>query len=192
MKKLLTIISLSLGLISGASAATYSDLNPADVRLDSYAGGYLGKYWIANPLYNPSYTGVFTLAGYDPLAEEIISASVSFKLWDGDRLNESYSLTLSDMAFTGSNFFGSISFGGSVIGNALVDLSETGALSYTITANTGSFWLTEASLTAESQALPPIFAKDAAPERVPESGATVMLTGAALLGLVAFKRKQRA
>ena len=190
MKKLLALASLSLALLGGASAASYADVNPADVRLDSYAGGYLGKYWIANPLYNPSYTGAFTLAGYDPLAEEIISASVSFKLWDGDLLNESYSLALSDMAFGGSNFFGSITFGGSVIGTALLDLSANGALSYTITANTGSFWLKEASLTAESA--PIAVLPGNAPQSVPETSATIVLTAATLLGLLAIKRKIRA
>jgi hypothetical protein len=189
MKKLLALISVSLALVSGASAASYTDVNPANVRLDSNAGGYFGPYWISNPLYNPSYTGTFTLASYDPLAEEIVSASVSFKLWDGDLFKETYSLSLSDMAFSGSNFFGFVTFGGAVVGNALFDLSSTGALSYTITANSGTFWLKEATLHAESAA---IVVPENIPASVPETGATAVLTSAALLGLAAFKRKQRA
>lgn len=182
MKKLFILLSLTLALAGSASAATYTDTNPADVRLDAN--------WLLNPLYNPSYTGVFTLADYDSSLEEIISAQITFLLFDSPILGfgESYlvKLAVGDIVQTGGNFAGFVDFDYELPwgGTALLNLSDTGTLAYTVTATSGSFWLKEASITAES-----------APrvgQSVPENGTTFALMGAALLGLGAVRRKVRA
>jgi hypothetical protein len=190
MKKLLPLACLAIALTSRLFAVPYSDVNPANVRLDASPGSYvwlpfIGTTWVDNELYNPSYTGEWTLAGYNPAAETIVSASASFLLWDLAG-SEQYSITFADIAIGGGSFAWFLDTGDiNLSGNALVDLSADGSLYYTVTANSGSFWLKEASLYAESAPLPPT-------QSVPDSGTTVALMGSALVGLVAFRRKLRA
>lgn len=187
MKKLFALLSLTVALAGTASAApyaTYTDVNPADVRLD--ANSFL------NPFYNPSYTGNFTLAGYNAALEEIVSANISFLLWDSILLggSEAYAITLSidNLAFqSGGSFTGFLSFNENIYGAALLNLSDTGALSYTVTATSGSFWLKEATIIAESA-----LRVTGQPHSVPETSTTFALMGAALLGLAAVRRKVRA
>lgn len=190
MKKILPLVCLALALTSRLSAVQYTDVNPADVRLDAYAGGYVwlpfvGTTWVANGLYNPSYTGEWTLAGYNPAAETIVSASASFLLWDLAG-SEQYSINFADIAIGGGSFTWFLDTGDiNLSGNALVDLSADGSLFYTVTANSGQFWLKEASLVAQSAPLPPS-------QPVPDAGTTVSLLGASLVGLAGLRRKLRA
>ena len=163
MKKLL---SLAAGLLVAASAHAnfYSDNNPADV-------------WI-NAL-NPSYTGEFTLAGYNPAVESISWANVEFTLWDlvGQ---ESVTINMSGEVFTHSSFSGDLYLGGGVVGSALVTLSDTGALSYTVSRTSGGlseFWLKNAYLGAETSS-----------RRVPDAGATSVLLGLGLMLIIGAKR----
>jgi hypothetical protein len=167
------IIALAACLISAhsASAITLSDNNPADT-------------WIN--ILNPSYTGNFTLSPYNPLTQQVNSAFVEFTLWDGIVLGgaETWTLTLDGGAFSsGGSFSGFFNFGGAVTGSALVTLSDTGALSYTISRNSGEFWITNAYLEAEVGARGPGGANG-----VPDGGSTVLLLGAGLMGLAAVRR----
>ena len=194
MKKLIALISIALAIAGSASANTYSDTNSADVRLDANANVFCAcsKVGSANPLYNPSYTGNFTLGGYDSSLEEIISAQISFRLWDAAFIGggESYLVTLvvGDLVKSGNSFSGPLDFDYNLPfgGTALMSLSDTGALAYTVTATTGSFWLDEASITAESAL------RTVTPPSVPETSTTFVLLGATLLGLAAVRRKIRA
>jgi hypothetical protein len=166
------IIALAACLIGAhtASAITLTDNNPADTLL--IAG------------ISPSYTGTFTLSPYNPLTQQVNSAFTTFTLFDVI-LNESYTITLGgSTVHTGNSFIGTINLGPSgVAGSALLTLSDTGALSYTVTANTGSFWLTNAYLEAEVGARSPGGANG-----VPDGGSTVLLLGAGLMGLAAVRR----
>ena len=187
MKKAILSMVTGVTLLAGGSALAiqYIDTNPADTRLDA------NYFYGLNPLYNPSYTGGWDLLneGYDPLTEQINSAVATFKLNDANGFSESYTITIDGNAFlTGGSFsttlLGTISVGDSVGGTALVTLDATGLLSYTVTANSGVFWLKEATLTAEASGRP-----QTDPTTVPDGGASLALLGMGLIGLGALKRK---
>jgi hypothetical protein len=161
MKKtfLATFLTFALGI--SAHAVTYTDNNPADVWLNAL---------------NPSYTGQFTLAGYNPAAETITSASAVFTF--ADLLgSESFAVNLSGDFFSQGSFFGVLVLPTNVV-NALFTLDSTGALSYTVTRTSGEFWLTNASLTAQ-----------AAARNVPDAGTTAVLLGLGMVGIFAAKRR---
>jgi hypothetical protein len=182
MKKLLALTCIALSLAGLASATPYTDVNNANVRLDSISG----PWWAPNPLYNPSYTGTFTLAGYNPAVEQIASASVTFDLWDAGYFDhESYKVTIDDLTLSGGSFFWNLSFGSGLFGTALADLNADGILSYTVSATSGSFWLNTATINAESVAI------EVPTHNVPDQGLTVAFLGLGLLGLATLKRKLR-
>ena len=167
---------LSLGT---AMAVQYTDSNPADVRLDANVN-VLG---FSNPLYNKSYTGNWDLLneGYNPANETITSATATFKLNDFNGGSESYTITIDADTFkTGGSFsaplLSTINVGGLIGADALVTLDETGKLSYTITANSGVFWLKNATLVADSQS-------------VPDGGMTLAMLGMAFGGLGLMRRR---
>jgi len=186
MKKYLLLASLALAVVGRVSATTYTDVNPADVRLDASTGSWVFGHFVPNALYNPSYTGEFTLAGYNPALEQIVSGSVSFLLWDAALIGgpEAYTISLADMTFSGGSFAWTLSLSSGLSGSALIDLSADGALSYTVTANSGSFWLYEASISADSAPIqqPPT-------NSVPEASTSLILLGAGLLSVAAIRRK---
>ena len=167
---------LSLGT---TMAVQYTDSNPADVRLDANVN-VLG---FSNPLYNKSYTGNWDLLneGYNPANETITSATATFKLNDANGFSESYTITIDGDTFkTGGSFsttlLSTINVGGLIGADALVTLDETGKLSYTITANSGVFWLKNATLVADSQS-------------VPDGGMTLAMLGMAFGGLGLMRRR---
>jgi hypothetical protein len=190
MKKLFFITCLALAATGRLSAVMYTDVNPADVRLDAVTGSYVyvpfrGYTWVSNPLYNPSYTGEWTLGGYNPAEETIVSASASFVLWDLIG-SEQYSITFADIAIGGGSFSWFLSTGDIALsGNALLDLAADGSLHYTVTAQAGQFWLKEASLTAYSAPILP----ERDPQRVPDTGATLALLGASVAAIIGLRRK---
>ena len=166
MKKITTLL-LAVFLVTGVAQANfYSDNNPADV-------------WI-NAL-NPSYTGMFTLAGYNPAAETITYAHAEFTLWDLVG-NESVKIDMGGDILTHGSFFGTLSLGTDVI-NAWLVLDSTGALSYTVSRSSGGlseFWLKNAYLGAETVS-----------RNVPDGGATSALLGLGMLLMVGVKRRFR-
>jgi hypothetical protein len=185
IRKMLALVAAGV-LLSGSSvlAIQYSDNNPADTRLDAdYLFGL-------NPLYNPSYTGQWDLlsAGYNPITQRIDSAVATFLLNDANGGQESYSITIGGSAFlTGGSFtttlLGTIGVGDPVTGSALITLDSTGLLNYTVTANSGVFWLANANLTAQASDRKPLN-----PANVPDGGATAGLLGLGLLVLAGAKR----
>ncbi|HEX2862234.1 MAG TPA: hypothetical protein VHN79_11365, partial [Lacunisphaera sp.] len=128
MNKITALLTALLLTVSAARADFYSDNNPADV-------------WI-NAL-NPSYTGEFTLAGYDPVAQTITSAYAEFTFWDLVA-GESIKIDLSGDLLTHGSFSGWLPLSVGIV-NAWVTLDTTGALSYTVSRNDNSvlseFWL---------------------------------------------------
>ena len=182
MKNQLKAAILGLFVASSMQAITISDTNTADVRLDANAT-ILG---LPNALYNPSYTGNFTPAPYNPGTEQITSAFVRFTIWDGvGPLTgaENWTMTLDGGSFdSGGSFTGFFNFGNSVTGGALLTLSDTGVLSYTITADRGSFWLTNAYLEAEKSDR-----VQGAPG-VPDHGSSVLMLVGGLLAVGALRR----
>lgn len=167
MKSPILVAILSLCFTAVAQATTYIDNNPANVWLNAL---------------NPSYTGEFTLAGYNPATETITSAVADFTFQDPFGGNESLHVDLSGDILTNGSFSGKLVLSTGVI-NSLFSLDQTGALSYTVSLESGyltEFWLDNAKLTAQ-----------ASPRNVPDSGATVVLLGLGLVGLVATKRHFR-
>lgn len=168
MKKILLTAIASIAIAAVAHANTYTDNNPADVLL--YAG-------------NSSYTGQFTLAGYNPAAETITSAVATFS-FAGIAL-DSFTITMgSDMLSHGS-FFGSLVVGTSNALNAWGILDSTGVLSYTVSLTANSPWasllLTNANLTAQSDSR--------SVPSVPDAGATSLLLGLGVIGILGAKRR---
>ena len=171
MKKTLLSTIFSLALVAVARANTYSDNNPADVWLN---------------VFNPSYTGQFTLAGYNPAAETITSASATFTFWDNSLWldqGESLTVNMGGDLFSSGSFSKTLYLGGtdSVI-NAWGILDSTGVLSYTVSLTSGiltEFWLKNASLTVEATSR----------NSVPDAGATSILLGLGVIGILGAKRR---
>lgn len=168
--KYFAIVTLACASLLGtARANTYIDNNPADVWLNAL---------------NPSYSGEFTLAGYNPASEYITSATVEFSFFDLPLLGggESFKVSMDDFSASHASFSGSLMIDG-VLNQfsydlALQDLSTDGALSYTVTRTSGELWLTNARIEAQSSA-----------KSVPEHGTTVALLGASMVLLVAARRR---
>jgi hypothetical protein len=164
MKKILVIIA-SLLLTASVQANTYTDNNPADVLLTAL---------------DPSYTGQFTLAGYNPAAETITSANAEFSF--GGIGLDSFTITMGADSLSHGSFFGILNVGTSTALNAWGILDSTGVLSYTVSLTANSPWesllLTNANLTAET-----------ASRSVPDSGATAILLGLGVIGILGAKRR---
>lgn len=164
-KNFLTAIAC-VAIAAVAHANTYTDNNPANVVL--FAG-------------NPSYTGQFTLDGYNPAAETITSATATFSFW-GDGFADSFNITMGGDSLSHGTFFGSLVVGTSNALNAWGILDSTGVLSYTVALTANSPWefltLTNANLTAES-----------ASRSVPDAGATSLLLGLGVIGILGAKRR---
>jgi VPDSG-CTERM motif len=176
-KLILSTLAAGALLASGgaASAIQYVDDNQANV-------------WIN--ILNPSYTGSWDIAGegYNPLSQQITSATATFALNDAFGGRESYTITIDgDTFLTGGSFstplFGSITLGDSISGTAFITLDTTGHLSYTVYRGSGEFWLVDATLTA-----------DTAPRNndpsgsVPDGGMTLVMLGCGLLGLAGIRK----
>lgn len=182
-------LALGAALWAGsAQAISFTDSNPADVRLDANSALNVFGVWVPNPLYNPSYTGNWDLLneGYDPATQQINSAVATFSLNDANGRSESYTITIDgDTFLSGGSFstttFGTIDFAGGVVGDALITLDSTGLLSYTVTATSGVFWLANAALTAD------VSARESN-GHVPDGGLTVAMLGIGLAGLGRIRR----
>jgi hypothetical protein len=165
-------------LVSGsvASAIQYVDDNGADTWINAF---------------NPSYTGSWDIAsqGYNPLTEQVNSATATFALNDALGRDESYTITIDGNAFLSggsfsTSFLGSISFGDPISGTAFVTLDSTGHLSYTIYRDSGEFWLVDATLVAEVG--PRTIGSNGSD--VPDGGMTVLMLGCGMLGLVGVRK----
>ena len=134
---------------------------------------------------NPVRTGSFNIAdqGYNPSAETIISADAEFVLWDSDSNADGVSVSVGGLQIQpGSTVTQGFSIlGGSLTGQALLNLEADGRIGYRIEWLSGdSFKVSAASLIAQT-----------APNSVvgvPDGGMTLALLG---LGLVALEWGRR-
>ena len=163
MKKLLLSAIVSLLLAGSARANSYSD--------ETSPYGLLSQD-------NPTYTGQFTLAGYNPAAETITSAAVEFTFL-GLR-PDSFKIVMGGDIFTHQSFFGALVVDSGLGVNAWGILDSTGVLSYTVSLTGHSKWLAliEADLTAETTS-----------RSVPDAGATSILLGLGVVGILGVKRR---
>ncbi len=167
---LIGLVSLSAGV---AQAVTYSDLDDfsPDIKFAPGSGGV------------DSFTSTFNILddGYNPLSEQVLSATASFRVYDDfDMSGETVSVSLEGVAFGSSSSFnfGSITLNGSVLGSVLAELSDTGVISYTVSRDSGDFSLDWARLDAQ-----------AGPRAVPDGGLPLALLGVSVAGLSIFRRK---
>ncbi|MDB6167894.1 MAG: hypothetical protein JWM88_758 [Verrucomicrobia bacterium] len=163
MKKLFAAVLTGLTLALCAHADTFTDNNPADVYLNAF---------------NKSYTGTWDLTGYGyvPGSMQVDSAVATFQFFDllG---SESFTVTWNGNSFSNGSFFGIITLGTGLSATAIGDLSVDGILSYTVTRNSGEFWLTNARLTAQTST-------------VPDGSSTAMLIGVALIAMMIVSRRE--
>lgn len=176
MKKLLFSTIVSVLVAVSAHATTYTDNNSADVWLN---------------VFNPSYTGQFTLSGYNPAAETITSASATFTFWDNSLKidqGESFTVNMGGDIFSHGSFSNSLVIGTNVV-NAWGILDSTGVLSYTVSLTSGpltEFFLTNASITANTTSR---FVGNTATRSVPDSAATSLLLALGAIGIIGAKRR---
>jgi hypothetical protein len=165
---------IATALASSAGAASYDLTHLGGVR--SYVHLEAGD----------SYSRTFVLPGFNTASEKVLWASLGFAFADhgndGDEIVDvTYDLNIENLGDVDGNhsnpptsydwrYFTGVS--GSLIVNALQD----GMLSYSVNVTSGTTFLKEVRLRAES--------------RVPDGGYTVALLGASLLGLVAFRRRR--
>jgi len=171
--KLAAAAALALGMTASTQAALHFDIDVIGVELS--AG-------------NPCYTGTFNITGpglgkgFDPSTMTIVSAYATFALWDSALFGgtENVTVDLGGEAFDQSGpFLGAILLGDQVLGDVLLDLQEDGELAYTVTRVAGSFQLVGAEL----------HAKSVHSHEVPDSGWTLGLLGAGLIGVAAIRRR---
>jgi len=167
MRKSFIGIIAGLLIAAGAQATTYVDNNPADIIFDQL---------------HPSYTGHFTLAGYDSSLETITSALAEFTF--GDLVgSESFSVTMDGDGFVHGNIPDwSIITINLASSNSLSVLDSTGILEYTVTLTSNgrfdAFGMINAKLTAESAA-----------RSVPDAGATSLLLGLGVIAMIGARRR---
>ena len=172
MKKILLTAIASIAIAAVAHANTYTDNNFDNTFLDAK---------------NPSFTGQFTLAGYNPAAETITSAVATFNF--GGLALDSFSITMSSDDLTHGSFSGFVTVTGDISDSSNINawgiLDSTGVLSYTValTANSRleSVWLINSNLTAQSDSR--------GVSSVPDAGATSLLLGLGVIGILGAKRR---
>jgi hypothetical protein len=164
-----TFVILGLVLVSGvlnARANLYYDYDYINTVLSSV---------------NRDNNGTFNIAvqGYDPSAESMSWAGFAFTFIDSDNQEDTVRISLSHEAVTYEHIeYGFNIFGGLLAGDALLDLSADGIISYNVRWISGDpFKLVSATLLAETTANAP------PPAPVPDGGLTLAMLGLALLAL---------
>jgi len=169
MKKTILAAIFSLSIVASVHATTYIDINADLTAFDRNHTTYTNNFNLIN-------------AGYNPAVETITSAFAVFgftDIWGG---KESFTVNLGGNLFNQGSFSAVLLLPEVATGSALFTLDQTGFLSYTVTRGSGDFQLAGAVLAAE-----------AAPRRnVPDTGATAVLSGMGVIGILAVKRRFKA
>lgn len=177
MKKILSLLAIgSLFLASQVSAVSYWDFDilPGDNGL------LLERGESTSDVFDIVNSDGTAQVGYNPLTETIVGAEVHF-LFLG---LGNYVIELGSSVFSDSGVFLAKLDSGNVTGSALLSLSSTGSLAYTVTNDSNRNWkkinLTAAKLFVETEA------KSVS---VPDAGSSFALLGLGLLGLVGLSRR---
>jgi hypothetical protein len=175
MRKLFVTICLAAltVMLSGSTyAADYSDYINIETVLHSGNSAVSGTFDISDD-------------GFNGTAESINWADVQFVVYDNDSNRDVVKMTVGgDYTAGGSVRNGFNLFGGTLLGEALLDLSLDGIIGFTIHWLSGdAFRVSEAALSVQT-------ISNAQP--VPDGGSTVMMLGLALLGFGTLHRKLKA
>jgi len=167
----LCAMTLVFGMVASASAIPYTDTY--DARHLYMRGTLLGLDD------SVSWTFDITDDGFNPVTQDVTSASVELNFQDDRRIDlwEFAELDVGLNSFSWEVDTGDISF----TITSLMTLSDSGTVDATLTATLGDFYFNSATLTAEGTA--------PAPAPVPEPS-TILLMGAGLIGLVGYNRKR--
>lgn len=168
-------LSCSLAVVLAFGAATSSATEYYDY--DNI------NVWLSEA--NPVRTGNFNIAdqGFVSTAETIISADVEFVLWDSDANADDVSVRVGGLQIEPGRTVtqGFSVFGGSLVGQALINLQADGRVGYRIEWLSGdSFKVSAASLIAQTTPNSAV--------GLPDGGTTLALLG---LGLVALEWGRR-
>jgi hypothetical protein len=152
--------------------------------------GRAGTLWDIDVFYKylscqtADYTGFFDIKSkYNPALETVTDAQAWFFVLDDQWFDpkEKVAVDLGDKPFVGPSYASFNILGGQVSGEALVTLDTTGTLQYTFRSTEGDFNALAAKLWVETS-----------PRGVPDGGATLMLLGVALAGVVEPLRRKMA
>lgn len=179
MKKIYVLLSLFLvvlGAVGTASAIPYTDSYNAGHKYMS--GSLLGLLNGANS--EVTWTFDITDSGFNPVTQDVTSASVALHLQDDSGLDF---LEFAHLNVGTNNFYWEVNTGDSVFGiNSLISLSDTGTVVATLRALLGDFYFNSADLYAEGTA-------PSATAPVPEP-TVLLLFGTGLVGLCFVTRRR--
>ncbi len=170
MKKYLMFLcamALVVGMMGSARAATYTAIE--DPNPDQYIGWYESHSW----------TFDLTDDGFDPLTQQVTSASVEMNLSDNDSNLYWWDVELALLIVDTEFAFDWTPLGSTDITlTSFVTLNASGTVNASVTSLWGDFFFLDATLTAE------------ATEPVPEP-ATVALLGIGIVGLTGAEVRRR-
>jgi hypothetical protein len=174
--------ALSFAPKASAVTVTYADADTIGKALNTPNASYTGSFNFVSDDGTPKFNAylwsegsyVYSALGFNPATQSAISASFKFYFKDSD--NDGENATVDILApLTKENFIGYVDLeGGGSIG-VLGSINATGAVSYTVTSTSGTFYLAGA------------YAKIVA--TVPEGGATLAMLGGSMLGMVALRKR---
>ena len=190
MKSLVTALTLgaaaaALTVPAHAIAYSYQDFDPINKVLFT---GVLGTvdHESTFDISVSDGDGGPNIVGFNPATENLIGGYVEFELWGtvigGGLQKEKARFTLGSLSFNtpGTQILGTQIYGGNLTVSLLADLQEDGSLDYRVRlidqglVNIDTVVLKSANLVAH----------------VPDSGSTMALLGAGMLGLVAVRSRR--
>lgn len=190
MKSVFTALALgaaaaAVTVPAHAIAFSYQDFDPINKVLFTGLAGTI-NHESTFDISNNDGDGGPNIVGFNPASQNLISGYVEFELWGtligGGLQKEKARFDLGSSSFStpGNQILGTQIYGGNLTVNLLADLEADGSLNYKVSLidqgllNIDTVLLVSGNLVAH----------------VPDSGSTMALFGAGLLGLVAFRSRR--